>query len=252
MNFGLLVGGAILAALLVQARGVLAIILSRGKYDVADYDGALRIVRWVSLGIPNPLVLHREGLTLSVSGRLSEAEQRYRKAMAMAAGTKYPMERLHVCLGNVLTDRGRYQEAEQCFLRAIDAGDVTGSAECSLAEVRLLQGVEPEKALEWADRAIERAKRRPGGRISPAFWVTRAWALGVLGRGDEAREALSEAMQAPEASVPGRAEMHWRAGRALVAMQQPGEARKHFEMGRGADPRGKYGRRCGDELRGLA
>jgi hypothetical protein len=35
---------------------------------------------------------------------------------------------------------------------------------------------------------------------------------------------------------------------ALVAMQQPEEARKHFQMGHKADPRGKYGRRCVEHL----
>src|ERR1035438_6152048 len=134
------------AALLFQARGVLAVILSKPKMQVGDYDGALRITRWVSLGFPSPMLLHREGLTLSLAGRLSEAEQRYRKALAMAAGSKYPVERLHACLGYVLMDRGRYDEAEQCFQRAIKAGDVTGSSQAGLAEVLLAQGAEAETA----------------------------------------------------------------------------------------------------------
>jgi tetratricopeptide (TPR) repeat protein len=235
-------------ALLFQARGVIAVILCKSKMQVGDYDGALRISRWVSLGFPNPLLLHRDALTLSFAGRLSDAEKRYRKALEMAASTKYPVERLHACLGYVLMDRGRYDEAEQCFQRAIKAGDVTGSSQAGLAELRLAQGVEAEKALEYASQSIEHAKRRPGKPVPGPFCADEAWALALLGRGDEAREALTQAMRVPEASVPGRAEMHWRAGMTMAAMQQPEEAWKHFEMGHKADPRGKYGRRCGEHL----
>ena len=236
------------AALLFKARGVIAVIVCNPKMQVGDYDGALRIVRWVSLGFPNPLLLHKEGLTLSLAGRLSDAEKRYRNALAMAAGTKYPVERLHACLGYVLVDRGRYDEAEHCFERAIKAGDVTGSPQAGLAELRLAQGVEAEKALEYAGQAIEHAKRIPGKPVPAPFWSDEAWALALLGRGDDAREALAQAMRVPEASVFGRAEMHWRAGMVLAAMQQPEEAWKHFEMGHKADPHGKYGRRCGEHL----
>jgi tetratricopeptide (TPR) repeat protein len=239
---------AVVAALLFQARGVIAVILCNPKMQVGDYDGALRIARWVSLGFPNPLLLHREALTLSLAGRLSEAEQRYRKALAMTAGTKYRVERLHACLGYVLMDRGRYDEAEQSFQRAIKAGDVTGSSQAGLAELRLAQGVEAEKALEYAGQAMERAKRRPGKPVAGPFWSDQAWALALLGRGEEAREALAQAMRVPEASVFGRAEMHWRAGMALEALQQTEEARGHFQMGHDLDPRGKYGRRCVEHL----
>jgi tetratricopeptide (TPR) repeat protein len=240
----------VVAAMLFQARGVIAVILSQSNTQAGDYDGALRKVRWISLGIPNVTTLHKEGLLLSLSGRLSEAEQRYRQALDLADGSNYRVERLHACLGYVLMDRGRYQEAEKCFQRAIKAGDVTGSSQTGLAELRLAQGVEAEQALEYASQAIEHAKQRPGKPIPAPFCADQAWALALLGRADDAREALAGAMRVPEASVPGRAEMHWRAGMTMAAMQQPEEAWKHFEMGHKADPRGKYGRRCGEQLLG--
>ena len=248
MTYVLIAVSVFVAALLFQARGVIAVILCKSKMQVGDYDGALRTMRWVSLGIPNVMTLHAESLWLESAGRLSEAEQRLRKALTLAAGSKYRVERLHACLGNVLMDRGRYQEAEQCFQRAIKAGDVTGSSEASLAELRLVQGVETEQALEYASQAIERAKRRPGKPVPLILYAYQAWALALVGRGEEAREALAEALRVPESSVSGRAEIHWRAGMALAAMQQPEEAWKHFEMGHKADPRGKYGRRCQEQL----
>src|ERR1017187_2484655 len=181
------------AALLFQARGVIAVILCKSKMQAGDYDGALRTVRWVGLGIPNPLLLHREALTLSFADRPAEAERCYRKALGMRQShPAYRWERLYASLGFVLIDLARYDEAEQCFLRAIEVGDVTGNSQDGLAELRLVQGVEAEKALDYACQAMEHAKRRREGRIPPGYRAHRGWALGLLGRGEEAREPLAE------------------------------------------------------------
>src|ERR1035441_5251139 len=106
MTYVLIAVSVFVAALLFQARGVIAVILCKSKMQVGDYDGALRTMRWVSLGIPNVMTLHAESLWLESAGRLSEAEQRLRKALTLAAGSKYRVERLHACLGNVLIGRG--------------------------------------------------------------------------------------------------------------------------------------------------
>jgi tetratricopeptide (TPR) repeat protein len=238
-----------IAALLFKARGVIAVILCKSKMQAGDYDGALRTVRWVSLGFPNPLLLHREALTLSFADRPAEAERCYRKALGMAeSNPNYQWERLHASLGFALIDLARYDEAEQCFHRAIEMGDLTGNSQDGLAELRLVQGVEPEKALDYAGQAIEHAKRRPDGHIPGGYHAHRAWALGLLGRGEEAREPLDQSLRVPGPRPYGMASQHWLAGMALAAMQQPEEARKHFQMGHRADPRGKYGRRCGEHL----
>jgi tetratricopeptide (TPR) repeat protein len=237
------------AALLFKARGVIAVILCQSKMQAGDYDGALRIARWVGLGFPNPLLLHREALTLLLADRPAEAETCCRKALDMSAShPAYRWERLYSSLGSVLIDLARYDEAERCFHRAIEMGDVTGNSQNGLAELRLVQGVEAVKALDYAGQAIEHAKRLPGGHIPGAYHAHRAWALGLLGRGEEAREPLAQSLREPGESAFGCGDQHWRAGMALVAMQQPEEARKHFQMGHDADPRGTYGRRCGEHL----
>jgi tetratricopeptide (TPR) repeat protein len=241
------------AALLFKARGVIAVILCKSKMQAGDYDGALRTVRWVSLGVPNPLLLHREALTLSFADRPAEAERCYRKALGMVQShSAYQWERLYASLGFALIDLARYDEAEQSFHRAIEMGDLTGNSQNGLAELRLVQGVETEKALDYASQAIEHAKRRPDKRVPEAYHAHRAWALALVGRNDAARYALSEALRVPKrgsfASVFGIAEEHWLAGMALLAMQQPEEAREHFQIGHDADPRGKYGRCCGEHL----
>lgn len=223
--------------------------IARPRMRKGDYDSALRWMRWSSLGMPSVLHLHQEGLILDMAGRLVEAERCYRRAFAMLRDDDaYPRERLHASLGWALLDLGRYGEAQQCFERAIELGDETGSAVDGLAELRLAQGVEAQRALDYVNQAIEQAKRHRGGHVHWVFYGNQARALALLERIDEARESLARALGAAEPGAPQTADLHWRAGMALVTMRQIDEARKHFRIGLDADPRGKYGRRCGELL----
>ncbi|MGB7761444.1 MAG: tetratricopeptide repeat protein [Bryobacteraceae bacterium] len=248
-----LLAGFFAVLFLYQVRGILGSIVSDARKRAGDYDGALRCLRWTSLGHPSPRVLCNEGLTLCQAGRLKEAERCCRRGLAkLKSGSSYP--RLHGVLGYVLLDSGRYDEAEQSFRHAIGEGDKTGASHAGLAELLLVQGVETEKSLAYTRQGIELAQGRPGGRVHWAHYANQAWALGLLGRGEEARESLTLALRKPERglSASAIAERHWRAGMALLAMQEPAEARKHFRMGKDADPRGKYGHRCKELLRKTA
>lgn len=239
-----------LAVLLFKARGIFGAILSDPKLRAGDYDAALRRVRWMSLGIPNAMILHKEALILVLAGRSAEAEPLLRKAIAkVPADSRYPRERLHSSLGSALLNLGRYDEAERCFNEAIGMGDVTGNPQDGLAELRVVQGVEAEQALTYACQAIEHAKRREGRGIPAAYYAKQAWALASLGRSEEARESLAEALRSLPPGAPGRAIMCWHAGMVLLAMRETEEARQHFQTGRDADPRGAYGRRCAEQLR---
>ena len=235
---------------LYQKRDKLGFVLKRARMRKGDYDGALRWLRWTSVGSPSVFCLHQEGLILTMAGRLVESERRYRRSLAMTQkGSSYPRERLYACLGFVLVDLGRYDEAEQSFRNAIEAGDITGSSQDGFAEVLLARGVEPEKALAYIDQGIEIAKRRNSGPVHWERSATRAWALGLLGRSDKARESIAVALGQPEIEAPFVADCHWRIGMALLAMQQTAEACHHFQLGKDADPRGKYGKRCAEMLR---
>ena len=237
------------AALLFKARGVIGVILSDAKMRAGDYDGALRRLHWSSLGSPNALLLHKEGLILLMAGRPAEADLCFRKALGMVqGGSAYPRQRLLASQGYALIDLARYDEAEQCFCRAIEVGDRTGNSQDGLAELRLVRGVEIDEALAYTGEAIEHAKLRPDGRIPGSYWALRAWALALLDRAGEVGPALAEAIRVPEPNARTRASLHWRAGMALEALQQTVEAREHFQMGHDLDPRGKYGRRCVEHL----
>ncbi|MGD0360731.1 MAG: tetratricopeptide repeat protein [Bryobacteraceae bacterium] len=241
-----------LAALLFQARPLLAQILCERRMRAGDYHGALRRLRWIGLGIPNVFMLHKEALILSLYGRPAEAEPLYRTALGMLRkGVPYPRERLHSSLGYALLDLGRYPEAEQCFHRAIEAGDATGNSQDGLAELRLTQGVEIEKALAYSRYAIERAKRRTAAEAPGVYYVHEAWALALLGRTAEASASLAQALHAPAREGRANASLHWRAGTVLSILQQPAEARRQFQLGANVDAHGKYGARCARDLAGL-
>src|ERR1017187_1969298 len=51
MTYVAIMALVVVATMVFQARGVIAVILSNPKMQVGDYDGALRITRWVSLGV---------------------------------------------------------------------------------------------------------------------------------------------------------------------------------------------------------
>lgn len=249
MTYLAILAVVVVAALLYQARGVIGVIFSDARLRAGDYSGALGRLRVISLGIPNAVILHKEGLILTRAGRPAEAELCYRDALVLVqSGSPYPRERLHASLGYALIDLARYDEAEQCFQQAIQAGDSTGNSQDGLAESRLVRGVEVEQALAFTGQSVDHAKARAKQRIPGAFYALQAWALALLGREEEAREALAQAERLTEPNPRTTASLHWRAGMALVAMRQTEEARKHFQMACDLDPRGKYGKLCRQHL----
>src|ERR1035438_348361 len=214
----------VVAALLYQARGVIGVILCDAKMRVGNYEGALRRLRWTSLGIPNAVTLHKEGLILSLAGRPAEAELCYRQALGLVqGGSAYPRERLLASLGFALLDLARYDEAEQCFQHAIEAGERTGNSEDGLAELRVVRGVEIDQALAYNSQAIEHAKRRPDGRVPGAYYALQAWVLALAGRAGEVGEGLPPGLRGPDThpGQPALARRHGAGGDAANRRSPP-------------------------------
>ena len=253
MKYLLAILAIFLGLIFYQSRAVVALTLSHGDMRDGDYQGALTTMHWASVGIPNVPILHAEGLALALAGRAAEAEQMYKAALAMAKDDpSYPRERLDSSLGYALLDLARYDEAEQCFRRAIEEGDKTGNSEDGLAELRLQQGVEADQALTFTAQAIERWKQGREDPVPKTYYFHQAWALALLGRGPEARELLDQPREddITQDMVGGNAELHWVAGMVLLQMQLTDEARKRFQAGYDLDPNGKYGHLCQARLHG--
>ena len=199
----MLFGAVFLVALCSWGREILAVVLRRGPFMGGDYDRALRRTRWLGLGFPSSTMLHGDGLVLALAGRPAEAERCYLRALEkMQGGPPARRIRLLACLGFALADLKRYREARQWHEAAIRLGDVTGNTHDGVAETYLLQGAQPQKALDWIERALK---------------VVRA-------------------------SVPGLASTNWRIGTALLAMGETERAMDHFRTAANADPHGQYGK----------
>jgi tetratricopeptide (TPR) repeat protein len=213
-------------------------------------------------------------MQLARTGWPSEAERFYRKALAR--GSKVPLaEQVAPGLGDALMDEGRYPESRESLDSALAMGDPTGSCQSSIGQLLLLEGAEPQKALDLADKAIQiaahdvevryRYDRRERGQNlgGSGAWALKAWALAQVGRRAEARQAIDAALKLVDAAQAGSpnyyktapaigpdlrtvlrmrvAETQWRTGMALPAIDERGYARTHFAAARDADPKGKYG-----------
>ena len=220
------------------------------------------------------------GLELALAGRPVEAEQCYRQALAGARLGEGERRSLLVSLGDALIDQGRYAEAGEQLDRALEMGDPTGSCRASQATLRLLQGIEPQQALDLVMQAIAASEQTIGGwskrggvqgelavSMRAGLQAQKAWALAVCGRTGEAEEAMrTAASQADEAYAAlsgyngrlaqrirltvqrSRANTYWRIGMAWLALKQPEQARRQFEVAIQTDPAGKYGALCQKQL----
>ena len=112
----------------------------------------------------------------------------------------------------------------------------------------MLSRGDPAEALDLIREAIRIVESHRQFPVCGEVYATEAWALALLGRTDEANQTLERALQRPAPEPREKGELHLQAGGALLALQRPDEARKHFQLGRDADPKGKYGRRCRDML----
>ena len=225
--------------LAVPLRDRIAFRITRDRTCAGRREPALRWLRLLSAGRPTKMMDLWEGCILTSMGRLEEAERVLRQALARnAAGTAWMRREILTHLGYVLADLGRLDDAEQCLKWALEMGDPDGAVRHVLADLRLQQGREPERALELGDEALA-ARKDPyvfGDRLA-----TRAWALAQLGRNEEARAAIQEALSVLSPALPeATSSAHLTIGRAFLAMGLPEEAAEHFQIARDADPNGKH------------
>jgi tetratricopeptide (TPR) repeat protein len=216
---------------------------------LGDYDAGLRRLHLLSFALPRVDALAREASILLLAGRAAEAEPLLQQALAkLTPASTVPRVRLCSLLGHTYTALDRYDEAEHWLEEAMRIGDVTGNSQNGLAELRLEQG-RAREALAIAHSAIEIAGRRANRNVSVVYYADLAWAQALLGRTDDARVSITGALAERKDTAAGQATVEWRVGRALLAMQATEEAYGHFRSGVDADPHGKNGTLCREELR---
>jgi tetratricopeptide (TPR) repeat protein len=237
----------LLITLIVSGRDIAAVFVVKPAWRAGDYERAMRWIRLLRFGWPSASLLKMEGLTHALANRSAEAERCYRQALVKShTGSRAFRAELLGRLGDVLTDQGRYEEAKKCLQGCIGMGDnIVGSARVDLAELLLKQGSEPGTALELVDEAMRIAKGPIAAKVEPSRWAVRAWALALLGRRQEAEQAIERALVVRRSTLRALfASTHLKVGMALLAMDQPEKAIEHFRAAYEADPKGKYGARA--------
>jgi tetratricopeptide (TPR) repeat protein len=208
--------------------------VKRGAYAKAMevLDGMLR---WPPTG---PWKLTR-ARALFYAGRPEEAEAILRELVAAERDSKKRTLALEE-LGRVLLAQSRYDDAKRAFEAAAKMAPTRPAAYSGLAEVRLMHGMEAEQALESARRARQLQADRKG---LGAIWGDEAWALAVLGRSSEAQQAIEAGVKEMDREHrPEVAAFHWRAGMALLAIEQTTNAMQWFVKAVEIDPEGYYGK----------
>jgi tetratricopeptide (TPR) repeat protein len=191
---------------------------------------------------------------LFYSGRACEAEPILREMVESQranANKSLAFEKL----GRVLLAQSRYSDARRAFEAAARLSPTRSAAPCGLAEVRLLEGADPAQALADAERALELyghslVERKSARERLATIRGNQAWALGCLGRGADAQQAIEAGVRDADLKyTPEAAGLYWRAGMAMLALGNSTAATGHFRRAVELDAQGYYGGLAAQHLR---
>jgi tetratricopeptide (TPR) repeat protein len=173
---------------------------------------------------------------LYYAGRAAEAEPLVREQLE--SNTRLRASAMET-LGRVLLAQSRYDDARRAFEAAAKMAPSNPAAYLGLAEVRLMQGVAAEQALEDVQQA--RKVNTDRARLA-AICGDEAWSLGILGRSGEVQESIERgAREVDRSHKPELAGFHWRAGMAFLALEQTTVALQWLVKAAELDPEGYYG-----------
>lgn len=231
----------------------------RSAFDRADYETAVRRSQWAERwSVFAGIFMNLRGYVLFLAGRYEEAAQALRESIPTAriersSGGGAGLDNL----GCVLTAQKRYDEASKMFEGSIMVSPEQTAAYNDWAQVYLFQGIEPERALGLADRALKNYRASWSGRFLERYQCSvahssRAWALAQLGRHAEAAQALEQAFAAADRRfAPEFAGVLYRAGQAELLCGERDKAIEHWRQPRQLDPHGRFGGLAEQALRNL-
>ncbi len=167
------------------------------------------------------IVLLREGMQLQKTGRLREAEERYRRALDLRPGNP---QTLHL-LGLLTQQIGKNEAAEEFFLDAIANDDCEPVYHVSLGVLLTRTGRQRE-AIEYFERALALAP----DNIQARYQLAKA--LYRLGDLDDALKAYEKASDLD----PDNAGLLVNMGSTLNALGEPDKAIKLYRQAIRLDP----------------
>jgi tetratricopeptide (TPR) repeat protein len=157
-------------------------------------------------------------------------------------------------LGRVLMAQSRYEDAKRAFEAAAKLMPARSAASSGLAELRLLQDLDPAQALEDAERALRLHRgslleRKAAKERLATIRGNQAWALARLGRGAESQQAIEAGAREMDLHhLPEVAGFYWRAGMAMLAIENVTAAAGHFRRAAELDSEGYYGKLAAQHL----
>jgi len=213
----------------------------------ADYDSALKLIRWFHFYNPSGLEPgEMSGHVMLLAGRYRDAERALRSAMASShAGEHYGFALEH--LGSVLMEQGRYDEATRSCEAAMHAFTWMRRPYRGMAEIQLRQGKNPKLALEYVENLIDLTglswrERKLNGNPHDDYWGLKAWALARIGQSSEVAPAIEKALAATnKQSLPDLATTNYYAGMAMQALGVQSAANEYFSRAAELDPKGRRG-----------
>lgn len=238
------------AAILETLRSVME------AYGRGDYETALRAADgFAALRNQTSYCFYRGSMLMHL-GRLQEAEPFQRCAVALQRDRRRTALAYSV-LGQNLEEQRRYDEAMQCFGRALRRSPGKGSVHRHMAELHLVRGGAPGEALDLATLAVkeERALSSPRPEMQRVHKLnlgealaTLAWAAAAAS-GDRAEvdSLVAEAVPLMTGgdSNPTCAQVQYHAGQAYAALGDTAKSAEHFETAARLDPNGIWGRAAG-------
>ncbi|HTW48941.1 MAG TPA: site-2 protease family protein [Acidobacteriaceae bacterium] len=240
--------------------------------------------RWEEFHGTGDEVARRKGLDYLMAGQAVEAEAQFRTALGDGRGlARESHVRLLVCLADALQDQERFAEAKGYLETALQLGDDTGSGQGSMADILLLLGNDPQRALSVAAEAcrlnIERIRKRQAvaneEQARVRLLARQAQAYAQLDERSQADRAIGEATRMVDAALAARTQAQGRSpqgaelvfgrpsnsfddlllayscymvGRALGQMDRDDQAAKVLRTARDLDPKGTIRLRAQREL----
>jgi len=211
-----------------------------------DYEGALRVARRFHFYNPDGgSVLMQKGNILLLAGRLREAEDAERRALA-ALRSRGEQARALEALGSVLLAQDRFDEAMRSYEASLNAAPGYLRPYRGMAEVMLRRDHDGARALEYVEKFGKpqwsaRSRFLINGKLSDDYWSLKAWSLAESGRGSEVMPAVAEAIRNTNSkSRPDLSTTYCRLGFAMQAIGRQTEAEEYWKKARDVDPGGRW------------
>lgn len=197
------------------------------------------------------------GAILLVAQRYAESEAVFRDCVIRMRNTQPLMQSVILNgLGEAMIGQGRYTEASRAIELSAYMFPKLRTAYCSLAELYLEHGDNPERALELTEFAQKHGPLNFLTNLIEPFhtsinWGIQAWALAKLNRSNEANQAIATAFQKMKSNFkPALSALHYFSGQVKATQDDQTGAREQFKQSIETDPSGIYALRAQKSLTG--